>query len=94
MGEGKTNYEFTEFMQILLTFYSFRNFLQEKEKLFFDSLDPQVISMQIAAQEAAALGDSTISNRSSLHVANVLDSSFSSSIISSMETQGEGAFIS
>jgi hypothetical protein len=31
------------------------------------------------------MGESTVSNRSSLHVANVLESSFSSSIISSME---------
>lgn len=37
-----------------------------------------------------SMGESTLSNRSSLHVANVLESSFSSSIISSMEASNVG----
>jgi hypothetical protein len=73
---------------------------KQREK-YFDSLEPNSMMLMMAGMgfpsSAAStttdkdtlMGDSTISNRSSLHVANVLESSFSSSIISSMDASGE-----
>lgn len=75
-----------------MEFHKEREKRQPTKEQFLDSLEPHSTSFRAMGPRIdpdpmikSQLVDSTSSNRSSLHVANVLDASFTSSLLSSME---------